>query len=49
MKRLAVILSLLIVAPCAFSAENTTQATDYYTPYFNQGNIVQGKQYLFSQ
>lgn len=51
MKRLAVILSLLIVAPCAYSAETTqtttqpaTQATDYYTPYFNQGNIVQGKQ-----
>lgn len=47
MKKLAVILTLLMVAPVAFGAENAVEAVEkvnYYTPYYNQGNIIQGKQ-----
>jgi hypothetical protein len=47
MKKLALILSLLIISPCVFADENSAQSTqkvNYYTPYYNQGNIIQGKQ-----
>lgn len=47
MKKLVLILSLLMVAPMAFSAETTTtqavEKVNYYTPYYSQGNIVQGR------
>ena len=49
MKKIAIILTLLIVAPVAFGAdaENAVEAVEkvnYYTPYYNQANIIQGKQ-----
>ena len=46
MKKLAIILALLMSAPYAFGAENAVKAVEkvnYYTPYYNQGNIVQGR------
>ncbi len=46
MKKLAIILALLMSAPYAFGADNAVKAVEkvnYYTPYYNQGNIVQGR------
>jgi hypothetical protein len=46
MKKIALILSLLMVTPYAFGAENAVEAVEkvnYYTPYYNQGNIIQGR------
>ena len=46
MKKFALILALLMAAPYAFGAENAVEAVEkvnYYTPYYNQGNIIQGK------
>jgi len=46
MKKLAIILALFMSAPYAFGADNAVKAVEkvnYYTPYYNQGNIVQGR------
>ena len=47
MKNFAIIIALLMAAPCAFCAESAVQAVEkinYYTPYYNQANIIQGRQ-----
>ena len=46
MKKIALILALLMAAPYAFGAEDAAESTgkvNYYTPYYNQANIIQGK------
>ena len=55
MKRLAIVLTLLMVSSAAFAAEaqNTAQKAadkvNYYTPYYNQGNIVQGRKVQYAE
>lgn len=54
MKRTILILSLLMIAPMAISDETTTtteavEKVNYYTPYYNQGNIVQGRSVQYAQ
>ena len=55
MKRLAIVLTLLMVSSVVFAAEaqNTAQKAadkvNYYTPYYNQGNIVQGRKVQYAE
>ncbi len=55
MKKLAIVLTLLMVSQAAFAAEaqNTAQKAadkvNYYTPYYNQGNIVQGRKVQYAE
>lgn len=55
MKRLAIVLTLLMVSSAVFAAEaqNTAQKAadkvNYYTPYYNQGNIVQGRKVQYAE
>lgn len=47
MKKLALILSILMVTPLVAMADQ--EKVNYYTPYYNQGNIVQGKKVQYAE
>ncbi len=49
MKKTVFILALLMIAPLAANADENQQKVNYYTPYFNQGNIIQGKQVQYAE
>ncbi len=53
MKKLLIVLTLLMVAPAAFCEESTAvqavQKVNYYTPYYNQGNIVPGRKVQYAE
>ena len=49
MKKAVFILALLMIAPLAANADENQQKVNYYTPYFNQGNIIQGKQVQYAE
>lgn len=47
MKKLALVLSILMVTPLVAMADQ--EKVNYYTPYYNQGNIVQGKKVQYAE
>ena len=49
MKKLALVLTVLLVAPIAVFADEAQQEANYYQPYYAQGNVIPGKKVEYAE
>ena len=47
MKKLAIIFTILMVTPLIANADQ--EKVNYYTPYYNQGNVIPGKKVEYAE
>jgi len=49
MKKLALVLTVLLITPLVTLADEAQQQTNYYQPYYAQGNVIPGKKVEYAE